>query len=168
VEFDTLGVFANTTPDPVPKSDDTTLIPLQCWTNKTVASIAATDPCKLAAMPAQPMTVQLVNISGPGSYKRYEATVSVTLDAQDIVTRAGATGKDAWLVFRVRGERAIFPIMLNNTLSDAAARTAALAGDLAALRTALTGKGVPAEALTSPVFIDFDGNGYRAPFAPGP
>ena len=167
-EFDTLEVFANTTPDPVPKSDDTTLVPLKCWTTKTIATLAANDPCKLAAMPAQAMTVPLVNISGPGSYKRYEATVAVTLDAQDIVTRAGATGKDAWLVFRVRGERAIFPIMLNNTLSDAAARSAALAGDFAALRAALTGKGVPAEALTSPVFIDFDGGGYRAPFAPGP
>ncbi len=167
-ELDTLEVFANTTPDPVPKSDDTTLIPLQCWTTRTITTLAANDPCKLAAMPAQAMTVQLVNLSGPGGYKRYEATVSVTLDAQDIVTRAGATGKDAWLVFRVRGERAIFPIMLNNALSDAPARTAALAGDLAALRTALTGKGVPAAALASPVFIDFDGNGYRAPFAPGP
>ncbi|MBL0218593.1 MAG: PHP domain-containing protein [Myxococcales bacterium] len=166
-EFDTLEVFANTTPDAAPKQEgDTTLVPLQCWTTRTIANLAMNDPCKRAAMPAQAMTVQLANIPGPGSYKRYEAQVSVTLDAQDIVTRAGATGTDAWLVFRVRGDRATFPIMLNDALADAASRAAALGGDFTTIRTALTGKGVPATAVASPVFIDFDGGGYRAPFAP--
>lgn len=165
-EFDTLEVFANTTPDPVPKSDDTTLVPLQCWTSRTISALGMTDPCKTAALTAQPMTVNLATISGGGGYKRYEATVTVTLDADDILTRAGATGKDAWLVFRVRGDRAIFPMLLNNAVADPASKAAALGGDFTAIRTAMTGKGVPATAVTSPVFIDFDGGGYRAPFAP--
>ena len=112
------------------------------------------------------MTVQLANLPGPGQFQRYEATVTITLDDQDIVTRAGATGKDAWLVFRVRGDRAIFPILTNNALTDATTRAAALSGDFTQLRAALIGKGVPATAVTSPVFVDFDGGGYRAPFAP--
>ena len=165
-EFDTLEVFANTTPDAVPQNKDTTLVPLRCWTNRTIPALAAKDPCKTAALPAQAMTVTLATVSGGGGYKRYEATVTVTLDAQDIVTRAGATGTDAWLVFRVRGDRAIFPVLLNNALTDAASKAAVLGGDFTAIRTALTGKGVPAAAVTSPVFIDFDGGGYRAPFAP--
>jgi hypothetical protein len=31
---------------------------------------------------------------------------------------------------------------------------------------ALAGHGIPAAAVTAPVFVDFDGGGYRAPFAP--
>jgi len=165
-EFDTLEVFANTTPDPVPKSDDTTLVPLQCWTTRTISTLMANDPCKTAAMPAQTMNVQLANISGPGNYKRYEATVTVTLDAQDIVNRAGARGTDAWLVFRARGDRGIFPVLMGDALGTPEAKAAVLGGDFTTIRTALTGKGVPAMAVTSPVFIDFDGSGYRAPFAP--
>jgi hypothetical protein len=165
-EFDTLEVFANTTPDPVPKSDDTTLVPLRCWTTRSLAGLAATDPCKTAGLAAQAMTVQLANIPGPGQYKRYEATVTITLDATDIAARAGATGKDAWLVFRARGDRGIFPILMGDALGSASGRAAALSGDFNGIRTELTGKGVPAMAVTSPVFVDFDGGGYRAPFQP--
>jgi hypothetical protein len=67
------------------------------------------DPCKLAALAPEAMTVQLVAL--PHGFARYEATVQVTLDAADLATRAGATGKDAWLVFRARGNRGIFPIL---------------------------------------------------------
>lgn len=165
-ELDTLEVFANTTPDPVPSSNDTTLVPLTCWTARDVAALDAKDPCALAAMPAQPLNVQLVTLPGPGGFQRYEATVTVTLDAQDIVTRAGATGTDAWLVFRARGDRAIFPLLSGGGAITDETRPAILAGGFAAIRTALTGKGISAMALTTPVFVDFDGGGYRAPFAP--
>jgi hypothetical protein len=43
---------------------------------------------------------------------------------------------------------------------------ALLSGDMPTIATALHGHGVPAEAFTAPVFVDFDGQGYRAPFAP--
>jgi hypothetical protein len=164
-EFDTLEVFANTTPDPVGKDDNTTLTPLKCFTSRALNSLAATDPCKLAALAPAAMTVQLVTVTGGGQHKRFEATVTVTLAASDIATRTGATGTDAWLVFRVRGDRAIFPILAKDAITDAT-KAAVLGGDFNAIRTALTGVGVPAEAFTTPVFVDFDGGGYRAPFAP--
>jgi hypothetical protein len=161
--FDTLEVFANTTPDPIDNNDNTVLQPLKCWTSRALDSLDPKDPCKTAALAAEAMTVTLATVSGP--YQRYEATVTVTLDATDVNTRQGATGKDAWLVFRARGDRAIFPIMPRDAIT-ADTQAAILSGDFAQLNAALAGKGVPAEAVTAPVFVDFDGGGYRAPFAP--
>jgi hypothetical protein len=69
-------------------------------------------------------------------------------------------------VFRVRGDRAVFPLIPDQVMGDAAVRAAVLGGDFDTIRAALTGKGVPAAAFTTPVFVDFDGGGYRAPFAP--
>ena len=162
--FDTLEVFANSTPEP-PK-EDTTLTPLKCWTSRTLSTLHASDPCSTAALAPQTMNVSLQTLPGGGNYKRYEATVQVTLDAADIATRAGATGQDAWLVFRARGDRGIFPILMQgDTVSDAT-MPALLSGDMTAIGAALTGHGVPAAAFTAPVFVDFDGGGYRAPFAP--
>jgi hypothetical protein len=117
-------------------------------------------------MAAEAMTVNLATVPGGGGFKRYEATVSITLDASDIVTRTGKTGADAWLVFRVRGDRAIFPIMTNGDAVDATTMPTLLGGDMTAIAGALQGRGVPAAAFTAPVFVDFDGGGYRAPFAP--
>ncbi len=162
-KFDTLEVFANTTPD-APR-DDTTLTPLKCYTSRPLDTLAATDPCKRA-----PLEPELVDISltpvGTGGYQRWEATVQVTLDANDIPTRAGATGTDAWLVFRARGDRGIFPILIKGDTVSAETMPALLGGDIAAIGAALDGHGVPASAVTAPVFVDFDGGGYRAPFAP--
>jgi hypothetical protein len=163
-KFDTLEIFANSTP-PIPK-DDTSLVPLKCYTSRALATLHANDPCSRAPLAPQAMTVNLVNMPGPGGYKRYEATLQITLDASDITTRAGATGKDAWLVFRARGDRGIFPVLIKgDTVSDTTLPLL-LGGDLAAIGAALDGRGVPATAFTAPVFVDFDGNGYRAPFAP--
>ena len=165
-EFDTLEVFANTAPEAIKKSTDVTaLVPLKCFTSRSLVSLDPKDPCKTAALAAETMTVQLANVAGPGQHKRFEATVVVTLDAADIANRAGATGGDAWLVFRTRGDRAIFPILTAGAIDDTT-RAAVLGGDFATMRTALTKKGVPAAAFTTPVFVDFDGGGYRAPFAP--
>ncbi|MBV8759241.1 MAG: PHP domain-containing protein [Deltaproteobacteria bacterium] len=165
--FDTLEVFANTTPDAIKGKDaDSALIPLKCWTSRTIASFNANDPCAKASLAAEAMTVNLATLPGGGGFKRYEATVTVTLDASDITTRAGATGKDAWLVFRARGDRGIFPILpKGDTISDTT-MPALLTGDRATIDTALTGHGISAEAVTAPIFVDFDGGGYRAPFAP--
>ncbi|MDQ3333697.1 MAG: CehA/McbA family metallohydrolase [Myxococcota bacterium] len=162
-EFDTLEVFANTTPENLGTgAGDSTLLPLRCWTSRTIASLPAGEPCVRAALAPTPMTVTLATVSG--TVRRYEATVTVTLDALDIVNRPGATGTDAWLVFRVRGDRSIFPVLPNDAI-DATTVPALLGGDFNTIRTALIGKGVPATAFTAPVFVDFDGAGYRAPFA---
>jgi len=160
--FDTLEVFANTTPDP--PRDDTTLVPLKCWTTRT--NLDAKDPCARATLAPAALNVSLASLPGGGSYRRYEATVQVTLDAADIATRAGATGKDAWLVFRARGDRGIFPILVKGDTITSTTMPALLGGDTATISAALAGHGVPAAAFTSPVFVDFDGGGYRAPFAP--
>lgn len=165
-EFDTLELFANTTPDGLTPSAETTLVPLTCWTTRDLGMLDAADPCSRAPLAPQAMTVQLANVPGPGAYRRYEATVTVTLDAQDIVTRAGATGTDAWMVFRARGDRGIFPLLLGEGAVDDQTRPAIMSGDFSQLGAALQGKGVSATALATPVFVDFDGGGYRAPFAP--
>jgi hypothetical protein len=142
-------------------------VPLKCFTTRDLGSLDAKDPCARAALTAEPMTVTLAQVPGSGSasFQRFEATVTVTLDASDIANRAGATGKDAWLVFRARGNRAIFPILVRDVITDST-KSAVLSGDFATLRTAMTGIGPIAEAVTAPVFVDFDGGGYRAPFAP--
>lgn len=165
--FDTLEVFANTTPDGIKGKDAvSTLIPLKCWTSRTIASLDPNDPCAKAALAPEAMTVNLATLPGGGGYKRYEATVTVTLDQTDIVTRAGATGKDAWLVFRARGDRGIFPVLPKGDTITATTMPALLTGDRTMIDAALAGHGISAEAVTAPIFVDFDGGGYRAPFAP--
>ncbi len=161
-EFDTLEVFANSTPVS-PVKPNSALTPLKCWTSRALASLDVKDPCKLASLAAEAMTVTLAP-AGAGN-RRYEATVTVTLDDADILNRAGAVGKDAWLVFRVRGDRSIFPMMPDGVLSPDL-MPVALSGDRTMIATAFAGKGIAAAAFTSPVFVDFDGGGYRAPFAP--
>jgi hypothetical protein len=166
--FDTLEVFANSTPAGIKGNDvDSTLIPLKCWTTRDLATMNAMDPCKQAALEPEAMTVDLVTLPGGGGYKRYEATVTVTLDPDDIVTRAGHNpGKDAWPVFRARGDRGIFPILPKGDTITSDTMSALLTGDRTAIDAALAGHGIPAAAVTAPVFVDFDGGGYRAPFAP--
>lgn len=160
--IDTLEVFANSTPDPIPSTDNTVLVPLKCWTSRDLGMLHANDPCSQAPLDAEAMTVTLAPVDG---FQRYEATVTVTLDADDIATRAGATGRDAWLVFRVRGDQAIFPILTSGAVDDTTLPTL-LGGDMTEIAGVLQGKGIAAAAFTAPVFVDFDGQGYRAPFAP--
>jgi hypothetical protein len=166
-EIDTLEVFANTTPDIVSANALTALTPLHCWTSRPLGSLDPLDRCSVAPIAPESITIPLVNVTSP-AFKRYETTVTVTLDASDIAaaTRSGATGQDAWLVFRVRGDRGTFPVMTQQITVDAAMLAVLLSGDPAQLATALDGTGVAARAFTAPIFIDFDGGGYRAPFAP--
>lgn len=164
-KIDTIEVFANATPD-APKND-TTLTPLKCWTSRPLASLDPKDPCARAPIEPEAITIPLQSVGGGNSpHKRWQVQLQLTLDADDIPTRAGATGKDAWLVFRARGDRGIFPILINGDTVTDDTRALLLGGDLAAIGAALDGRGVPAAAFTAPVFVDFDGGGYRAPFAP--
>jgi hypothetical protein len=163
-EIDTLEVFANQTPDVPTGNARTVLTPLKCWTSRSLAGLDPNDPCLAAALAPESMTISLVNVSGP-AFRRYEGTVTVSIDAADIMTRAGATGTDAWLVFRVRGDRGIFPLLTQGTI-DATTLPVLLTGDMTQIATALQHKGYGAMAFTAPIFVDFDGGGYRAPFAP--
>lgn len=160
-EFDTIEVFANQTPQS-PPSAVTSLTPLRCWTTRA-ATLDAKDPCKLAPLaPAALAVGKLTNAPGP----RLFATTTIVINASDIPTRAGKTGTDAWLVIRVRGDRGIFPIMSNGLLGDAALLNTVVTGTTDQIHAALAHKGAPAQAFTAPIFVDFDGGGYRAPFAP--
>jgi hypothetical protein len=163
-EIDTLEVFANETPDS-PVQTATWLQPLGCWTSRPLDQLPEAEPCVSAALPPQAMTVESVAV-GDG-FQRWEAHVRVTLAATDIAAtvRSGARGGDAWVVFRVRGNRAIYPVLFNDVMDDANI-DALVSGDPAAVDAILRGAGVPAQAFTAPIFVDFDGGGYSAPFAP--
>jgi hypothetical protein len=69
------------------------------------------------------------------------------------------------VVVRARGNRSIYPVLLNGVLSTENLATL-VAGDPAQVEALLAGNGVPAAAFTAPIFLDLDGGGYRAPFAP--
>jgi hypothetical protein len=160
--FDTIELFVNSTPPYNRK--ETWLQPAVCFTNRDLGTLPATEPCVLAPLPPQAMTVGLVEVA-PGFF-RYEADVQITLDEADVAlfNRAGATGTDAWIVIRVRGQRGIFPIMEESI--NEATMTALTTGDRAAIDAVMMGRGIPAAAVSMPIYVDFDGGGYKAPFAP--
>lgn len=162
-DFDTVEIFANATPDV--DDDDTALEPLACFTSRPQNEIAANDPCALAPLGgARAMTMQVVQVA-PG-FDRLEATVSLTISAGNIDTRAGATGTDAWFSVRARGDRSIFPLLLDGLFKDGNIDTFVDPPSQAALDAELVGRGIPVSAFTSAFFVDFDGGGYLAPFSP--
>jgi hypothetical protein len=165
IEFDTIEVFANSTFDDPVGDEPTALQPIVCFTSKPVASLMPTDPCLNAAKGgAQVMTVQLVSVSGPD--RKRTATVTFSLSAADIAARTGAVGTDAWVVVRVRGQRALYPVLLGQgDVTDANIDTLVSGSDVD-IAAALDRHGVPAAAFTAPVLVDFDGGGWNAPFAP--
>src|SRR5690606_10051184 len=157
---DTIEVFANATP---PVGDDAgSLIPLVCYTTRSAGDLAPGDPCALAPLGVQALTIDEVPL--PGGHTRLEATVDVALDASSIAaeTRSGATGSDAWVVVRARGQRGIFPIYLGGLGGDVLSDL--LRADALEIDAAMAGVGLPAAAFTAPVLVDFDGGGYLAPF----
>lgn len=167
-EFDTIEIFANETPQmPLARSSDpSSLQPLKCWTSRALNSLNAMDPCALARTAPESMTVQTQTVAGPGNHRFLRAQITITLTAADIRTiRSGATGSDAWLVVRVRGDRSIFPLLPNDVV-DEQTLPVLVSGTAQEVDLVLRGKGVPAIAFSAPIFLDFDGNGYRAPFQP--
>jgi hypothetical protein len=167
VAIDTIEVFANSTFDPV--GDSTALQPVACFTSRDPGTIAANDPCSLApAGGAQAMTVALVDVGGPPAtgFTRHEAEVTLTLAMADIPRRDGTMGDDAWIVVRVRGQRAIWPVLAEDIVLDEADLDTLVMGSAAEIDTLLRSRGVFATAFTAPVLVDFDGGGFRAPFAP--
>lgn len=163
--FDTVEVFVNATPevpDAVTPLEVSALQPLYCYTTRAEDDMLANDVCALATGGPQPLVVEQVAV---GASSRYETTVRITVNQADIVNRPGADGDDAWLVFRVRGSRAIYPILVNGVASQDNLDTL-VNGDPAEVEAILASSGVPATALTAPVFVDFDGGGYTAVFSP--
>jgi hypothetical protein len=162
-EIDTLEVFANATPESPAPDDLTALVPMQCWTSRDLSSLNSFDPCVGAGMAAAPLVINREALGG--GYARFFGTIAIEIDAADIPTRPGGSGQDAWLVFRVRGDRAIFPLLPQGAI-DEMTLPVILTGTDDEREAVLRGKGVSAAAFSAPVFVDFDGGGYRAPFAP--
>jgi hypothetical protein len=161
-EFDVIEVFVNAVP-PV-GSRDTALLPVKCFVTVAPEKLGKTDPCgELAPMDAEQITVDLVPV-GEG-FERLEATATLTLQVSDPIHPEGGIGEDAWVVVRARGNRSIYPVLVNGVLSAENVATL-VAGDPAQVEALLVGNGVPAAAFTAPIFLDLDGGGYRAPFAP--
>ncbi len=165
-QVDTIEVFVNATPDTLEKKE-TWLQPATCFTAVPLAELSEVDPCVLAPIPSTEADISLAGVQGPGGFQRYEGEVSLTLTADDmaVVNRAGAQGSDAWIVIRVRGRRAVFPIMEVDAIT-ADNFDILLTGNATEMDAALQNIGIPATAVTSPIFVDFDGSGYRAPFEP--
>jgi hypothetical protein len=159
--FDTIEFFANATPE-VGDVDISALQPFACFTTRT--NLMAVDPCALAGLGgADTLTVNQVD-AGNG-FQRFESSHTFTVTPGDIPVREGATGDDAWIVARVRGDRAIYPLFVGNLVTPGRVSTF-VAGPSPELEAILDGSGRPAVAFTSAVYVDFDGGGYKAPFAP--
>jgi len=160
-EIDTVEIFANETEEVGRAANDSALRPRFCFTSRT--DLDPGDLCSTAVGGARTLDAQLEDL-GDG-FARYHAVATITISASDIVNHAGATGSDAWFVVRAWGTRAIFPILLNDVATSANIDTL-VSGSAGDLDTLLRTTGVPAEAFTAPIYVDFDGNGYKAVFSP--
>jgi hypothetical protein len=158
--FDTVEFFANSTPE-VGDVDVSALSPFACFTTR--ASLMASDPCESAGLGgASTLSVSVVDVGN--GFERFESTKTFSVTPADISNRSGASGQDVWIVARVRGDRAIYPLFVGNLLSGQEVSTF-VNGPSPALELVLAGRGRPAAAFTAPFFVDFDGGGYKAPFA---
>ena len=160
--FHTIEVFANAVPDV--EDEVTTQYPVICFTTIPEADLDPADPCAMAPLGVQPLAIDEVEVA-PG-FTRYEASVDVTLASDQPIYPDGASGEDMWAVVRVRGDRAIFPVLLGNGVLGGTALATILGGSQSDLDEALEGIGIAAVAFTAPIFLDLDGGGYRAPFEP--
>lgn len=157
--FDRIEVFVNSVPNV--DSNVTALEPVACFTAGPVENLDAADPCALAPLGVAEFTRDTVEVAT--GFERYEALVSITLSDTGPLYPVGGTGEDAWVVVRVSGDRAVFPLLLSGTLGNVATL---LSGDQTAIDAYLDGRGIPATAFTAPIFLDVDGGGYTAQFEP--
>ena len=140
----------------------TALQPFACFTTRS--EFSETAPCGLAGLGgASTLTVNDVDLGN--GFRRFESSLTLTVTPADIKVREGATGTDAWIVVRVRGQRAIYPLFIGNLLQGQDVSTF-VEGTPEQVEAALEGRGRPATAVSSAFFVDFDGGGYAAPFAP--
>jgi len=157
--FDTIEIYANaafTIPPPAGQQPEP-LLPLLCFTARATPSMR----CAQAVGGARPLTVAREAVGNAGA-ARLHAVADASLVLSDVTAhqRAGARGKDFWLLARVTGLTGLWPV-IPQAVDAAVVPVATLVAG-----TPLVGQGVPALAFTNPVFVDVDGGGWRAPFAP--
>jgi hypothetical protein len=140
--------------------------PLACFTSRNLASLPENHACKAAPLPlgARTLTVELLPVRETGQFVR-RATLTVTVDKADVPGDQFTQGEDAYLVVRVRGNRGVFPMMTNGAVNEGNVGTL-VSGNEAQVAAALDGVGIPAQAFTGPIFVDFDGGGWRGPYQP--
>ena len=66
---------------------------------------------------------------------------------------------------RARGDRGVYPLLLSGMVTEENLATL-VSGTQTEVEAALDGVGVTATAFTAPIYLDLDGGGYRARFAP--
>ena len=160
-EIDTIEIFSNATPE-VGQVISSELYPIACFTTRI--SLEDNDPCQMAGLGgAATLTVNSVDLGG--GFSRFESSITVSITPSDIPVRAGSSGTDAWFVIRVRGTRSIYPLFVGNLFEDEDV-SIFVDGDANAVENALLGRGRPATAITSAFYVDFDGAGFKAQFAP--
>ncbi len=160
----TVEVFANQTPDALPAGAPSALIPTACFTARVSRQPA--DTCDAAPLGgAQALQVAFETVAHAPGAGRWRARARFTAVLADLPRRSGARGDDAWIVVRALGTRALYPEVPAGVVTSANGAVLA-AGDDAAFEATLERVGVAAQAITNPIFVDADGDGWRAPFAP--
>ena len=158
---DTVEIFANNTFDvPAPKGMGLApLVPALCWSARAKPSAR----CALGIGGVRPLTVKQVEVvPGNPATRRLEIVLDVNdLDPAMLLARqrAGAQGKDLWLVARATGDVGLFPVI------PAQVGASTPVADLVE-KMDLAGRGVPSLAFTNAIFVDVDGGGWRGPFQP--
>jgi hypothetical protein len=145
---DTIEIFANETFD-VPSSSPQPLEPAICLTSKMPAPARCAQALR---------TIAFTPAISAGKQTLALDVTDVTVDQLLARVRSGAVGRDLWLVARASGSASLFPTVPQG-LDGSTAMADVIAGNL-------SGNGVTPLAFTNPVFVDGDGNGWRAPFAP--
>ena len=153
---DTVEVFANATFD-VPSAAPAAVPPVLCFTSKPTPSARCAGA--IGGARALPSTI-VETVAGVAASRRQDVVIDVTIGVDELVARnrVGARGRDLWLVASAAGSDALYP-SLPNGVGKATIETL-VAG------TPLTDEGVPPFAMTNAIFVDADGGGWKAPFAP--
>ncbi|MBI5480068.1 MAG: CehA/McbA family metallohydrolase [Deltaproteobacteria bacterium] len=158
---DTVELFAGTTYD---DGGNVTgpLVPTACFTARTDRS--AEDTCDQAALGgAQALTVGTEAVDGG---ERWVALINYDLPVADVPRRNGARSQDLWVVVRAYGSSGIFPLHYGDGTVTGDIVDVLASGSDDDVKAALRKHGVFALAFTNPFFVDVDGGGYTAPFAP--
>lgn len=158
VGLDTIEVYANgaftipvpggTLPDPVR--------PIYCFSSRAIAPAR----CAQAIGGVRPLAITVIELKT--GHRRVEAAIDLPLDVEPIVgkNRSGATGRDFYLLGRAASRRSLFPVVPTDLDPDDVTIAALIDGAVP------DGLGNLPQAITNPIFVDADGGGYRAIFAP--
>jgi hypothetical protein len=153
--IDTLEVFANSTfPSPEPSGKAPEMAPAVCLTSRMVPA----ERCRKARVFGA-LTIERVDRPGGGRFLRARASLDVKVADLLAGNAPGARGSDLWLLARTFGGVAMFPVLPGGLKKDV---------DVNKLLDGqpLTDQGAYPLAFTNPLFVDVDGSGWKAPFAP--